>query len=500
MDEKLARLKTLLAEIADLNAVSRLLAWDQQVNLPPAAAETRGNQLAALARVVHELATAPELGRLIDALQPLAGSLGPDSDDARLIRAAARDFEKETRVPAGFVAEMELAAALAFSAWAEARVQSDFSLFRPHLEKIVGLRRRYIGFFPPAAHPYDVLLDDFDEGLKTAEVRAVFAVLRPAQSALVRSLAGRAAPDDSFLHGPFDEARQLALGREAVAAIGFDFSRGRQDRSAHPFSDGLGGGDVRITTRVNPAFLPECLFSLLHEAGHGLYDQGLPPEIERGPLGRNLSLALHESQSRLWENLVGRSLPFWEFFFPRLQRTFPELKDVPLGRFHRAINKVQPSLIRTEADEATYNLHVMLRFELELALLEGTLAVEGLPAAWNERMREYLGVVPPDDARGVLQDVHWSAGLLGYFPTYALGNIVSVQLWEAARRDLPDLDSQIRAGSFAGLLGWLREKVHRHGRKFTSQELVRRVTGSPIDPQPYLRYLEQKFGGLYSAD
>jgi carboxypeptidase Taq len=497
MDDKLARLKTMLAEIADLEAVSRLLGWDQQVNLPAAAAETRGRQLAALARISHGLSTAPELGRLVESLRPLADSLDPDSDDARLIRVAARDFEKDARVPVEFVAELEQATAVAFSAWAEARAGSDFSLFRPHLEKIVGLKRRYIGFFPPADHPYDLLLDDFDSGLKTAEVQAVFAVLRPAQSALVRPLAGRGAADDSFLHGSFDEARQIEFGRAAITAFGFDWSRGRQDRSAHPFSDGFGGGDTRITTRVDPHSLGECLFSLLHESGHALYDQGLPPEIERGALGRNLSLAVHESQSRLWENLVGRSLPFWEHFYPRLQAAFPQLASVPLGRFHRGINKVEPSLIRTDADEATYNLHVMLRFELELALLEGTLAVRDLPEAWNERMREYLGIVPPDDARGVLQDVHWSAGLLGYFPTYALGNLISVQLWEAARRDLPDLDSRIRAGSFADLLAWLREKVHRHGRKFTSQELVRRITGSPIDPQPYLRYLERKFGGLY---
>jgi carboxypeptidase Taq len=497
MDDKLARLKTLLAEISDLAAVSRLLGWDQQVNLPPAAAETRGNQLAALARISHTLETAPELGRLIESLRPLADSLDPDSDDARLIRAAARDFEKAARVPAEYVAELELAAAVAFSAWAEARAKSDFSLFRPHLEKIVDLKRRYVAFFPPADHPYDLLLDEFDPGLKTAEVRAVFAVLRPAQSALVRALAGRTAPDVTFLHAPFAAERQIAVGREAVTAIGFDWTRGRQDRSAHPFSDGFGAGDTRITTRVDPDYLGDCFFSLLHEAGHALYDQGIPPEIARGPLNLNLSLAVHESQSRLWENLVGRSLPFWEFFYPRLQAAFPQLAAVPLAAFHRGINKVEPSFIRTEADEATYNLHIMLRFELELALLEGTLAVRDLPEAWNERMREFLGIVPPDDARGVLQDVHWSAGLLGYFPTYALGNLVSVQLWEAARNDLPDLDSRIRAGSFADLLAWLREKVHRHGRKFTSQELVRRITGSPIDPQPYLRYLERKFGGLY---
>ncbi|MFN2298299.1 MAG: carboxypeptidase M32 [Anaerolineales bacterium] len=497
MDDRLARLKTLLAEIADLSAVSHLLAWDQQVNLPAAAAETRGRQLAALGRISHNLATSPELGRLIESLREPAERLDPDSDDARLIRTAARDFEKETRVPSEFVAEFELAAAVAFSAWTEARAKSDFSLFQPHLEQLVGLRRRYIGFFPPSEHPYDILLDDFDPGLKTAEVRAVFDALRPEQTALIRRIAGLEPPDDSFLHRPFDEQSQLAFGREVITRFGFDWNRGRLDRSAHPFSDGLGDGDTRITTRVDPAFFTDCFFSILHEAGHGLYDQGIPPEIERGPLGRNLSLSVHESQSRLWENLVGRSLPFWECFYPRLLEVFPSLADIPLERFHRGINRVQPSLIRTDADEATYNLHVMLRFELELALMEGSLAVRDLPEAWNERMREYLGVVPDDDAHGVLQDVHWSSGLFGYFPTYALGNLVSVQLWEAAARDLPDLESQIRAGAFGELLAWLREKVHRHGRKFSSQDLVRRVTGSPIDPQPYLRYLERKFGALY---
>jgi carboxypeptidase Taq len=497
MADPLEQLKNLLAEIADLAAVSRLLGWDQQVNLPPAAAESRGRQLAAIGRISHRLATSPELGRLLESLRPLAGKLDPDSDDARLIRVAARDFEKDTRIPAEFVAELELAAAVAFAAWTEARAKSDFALFRPHLEKIVDLTRRYVGFFPPAEHPYDILLDDFDPGLKTAEVRAVFDALRPRQTALVRAIARLEAPDDSFLHRPFAEDRQLAFGREVITRFGFDFSRGRQDRSAHPFTDGMGSGDVRITTRVDPNSLGECLFSMLHEAGHALYDQGIPPRIARGPLNLNLSLAVHESQSRLWENLVGRSLPFWECFYPRLQEIFPSLADIPLERFHRGINRVQPSLIRTEADEATYNLHIMLRFELELALIGGGLAVRELPEAWNERMREHLGIVPPDDASGVLQDVHWSAGLIGYFPTYALGNLISVQVWEAAARDLPGLESQIRAGEFAQLLAWLREKIHRHGRKFDSQELVRRVTGSPIDPQPYLRYLERKFGGLY---
>lgn len=499
MNKKLEQLKTMLAEIADLGKAAAVLGWDQQVNMPPGGAEARGNQLALLGRLAHERATSPELGRLLEDLQAEASALDPDSDEARLIKVAARDYEKATRVPADFIVEMTQVATQAFQVWVEARQKSDFALFRPHLERIVELARRYVGFFPPADHPYDILLDNYEPGMKTAEVKAIFDALRPQQVALIQRIGQRPQVDDSFLYQPFDEKKQWDFGVEVITKFGYDWQRGRQDKSPHPFTTSFGMGDVRITTRVDPNFLNPMLFGTIHECGHALYEMGIDPAYERTALEGGASLAIHESQSRLWENLVGRSLPFWEHFYPRLQEYFPQLSDVPLDRFYRGINKVEPSLIRVEADEATYNLHIMLRLELEIALLEGTVAIKDLPQVWNAKMQEYLGVVPSNDAEGVLQDVHWSNGDFGYFATYALGNLISAQLWEAVHRDIPDLDGQIRSGRFDALLAWLREKIYRHGRKYEPQELVERVTGARIDPAPYLRYLNAKFGSIYGV-
>ncbi|MEZ0395561.1 MAG: carboxypeptidase M32 [Anaerolineales bacterium] len=497
MEKKLARLKEILAEIADIEGAASLLSWDQQTYMPPGAAEQRGQQSGTLGKIAHQLGTSPEMGKLLEALQPYGESLDPDSDDARLIKFAIRDYERATRVPADFIVERNQVLALANQAWSEARQTSHFEHFRPHLERIMELTHRFVGFFPPADHPYDILLDNFEPGMKTAEVKAIFEALRPQQVELIRALAERPQVDDSFLHQPFDEKKQWDFGVEVITKFGYDWNRGRQDRSAHPFTGGPGLFDVRITTRVDPNFLNTMLFGTMHECGHALYDQGADPALARTNLLGGASLAVHESQSRMWENLVGRSLPFWEHFYPRLQAYFPQLRELPLGRFYQGINKVQPSYIRVEADEATYNLHIMLRLEIEIALLEGRLPVRDLPAYWNAKMHEYLGIIPPDDARGVLQDIHWSWGLFGYFSTYALGNLISVQLWEKIQADLPDLDDQIRAGKFEALLGWLREHIHRHGRKFMPQELIQRVTGSKIDPAPYMRYLRRKYSEIY---
>jgi carboxypeptidase Taq len=497
MKEKIEQLKILLAEIADLKTTFQLLNWDQQVNMPPEGAEIRSNQMGTLSRVTHDLEISPALGRLLEALKPYAETLDPDSDDARLIRVAARHFDREIRVPSDFVAEFQQATSLAFQAWVEARQKSEFGVFQPHLEKIVEMTLRYIAFFPAADHPYDILLDKFEPGMKTAEVKAIFDAIRPRQVALIKAISQKSPLEDSFLRQPFDEGKQWNFGVEVITRYGYDWRRGRQDKSAHPFTVGFGNGDVRITTRVDPNSPGDMLFSTLHECGHALFDQGVAPELGRSPLGNVESLGLHESQSRLWENLVGRSLPFWEHYYPKFREFFPQLGKVTLKEFYRGINKVQPSLIRTEADEATYNLHIMLRLEIEIALMEGKVAVKDLPEYWNARMQEYLGIVPPDDARGVLQDVHWSDGYFGYFPTYALGNLISLQWWEKLRGDIPDLEEQIRAGKFEALLAWLREKIHRHGNKFEAQELVQRVTGSKIDPEPYLRYLSRKYGEIY---
>ena len=497
MNEKMNQLKEILAEIVDLTYTMALLGWDQQTYMPSGGAEARGNQLALLGRLAHERFTTPELGKLLDELKPFGASLDPDSDDARLIKVTARAYDKEIRVPVKYVMEMAQATTLGQQAWMEARAKSDFSIFRPHLEKIVALRQEYASFFPMFEHPYDSLLDDYEPNMKTEEVKAIFDRVRPKQVELIHAIAGRPQVDDSFLHQPFEEQKQLAFGKEVITRFGYDWKRGRQDIAAHPFTTSFSINDVRITTRVAPSFLNMMLFGTMHECGHALYGQGVAPELERTGLEGGASLAVHESQSRLWENLVGRSLPFWQHFYPRLQETFPQLADVPLEKFYKGINKVEPSFIRVEADEATYNMHIMLRLELEIAMIEGKAAVKDLPAIWNAKMKEYLGVTPPNDTKGVLQDIHWSGGSIGYFSTYALGNLISVQLWEKINQDIPDLEEQIREGKFETLLGWLREKVHRHGSKFEPQELVQKITGSKIDPAPYLRYLNKKYGEIY---
>jgi len=498
MEEKLQQLREILAEISDLSYTAALLAWDQQTYMPTGGAEARGNQLALLGRLVHERATSPELGKLLDELKPVVASLDPDSDDARLVKVTTRGYEKAVRVPTKHVVEFSQATTLGQQAWVEARAKSDFSIFRPHLEKIVALRQEYASYFPNFEHPYDALLDDFEPNMKTADVKVIFDGLRPRQVELIKAIAGKPQVDDSFLHQPFDEKKQWDFGAEVITRFGYDWTRGRQDKAPHPFTTTFSINDVRITTRVAPDFLNSMLFGSMHECGHALYGLGAAPELERTGLEGGASLAVHESQSRMWENLVGRSFPFWQYFYPRLQETFPQLADVPLEKFYKGINKVQPSLIRVEADEATYNLHIMLRLEMEIALLEGTVAPKDMPAIWNAKMQEYLGVTPPNDAKGVLQDIHWSGGAIGYFSTYALGNLISVQLWEKINQDNPDLEEQIRQGQFETLLGWLREKIHRHGAKFEPQELVQKVTGSKIDPAPYMRYLTKKYSEIYN--
>ena len=466
--------------------------------MPKGGAGHRSQQLATLSRLAHIKFTADEIGQLLDDLTPYVAQLDPDADEARLIKVTRRDYDKATRVPPEWVAEMSKAASEGQVAWQEARAQANFALFRPHLERIVELKREYARFFAPYDHIYDPLLDDFEPGMKTAQVQTIFADLRPRQVALIQAIAERPQVKDDFLYLTYDVQKQWDFGVAVVTQFGFDWERGRQDKSAHPFTISFGMHDVRITTRLFPNNLGSALSSTMHEGGHALYEQGIDPALDRTPLATGASLAIHESQSRLWENLVGHSLPFWEHFYPQLQGLFPtQLGNVSLEAFYKGINKVQPSLIRVEADEATYNLHIMLRLELEIALMEGSLEVKDLPEAWNTRMQEYLGLVPPDDAQGVLQDIHWSMGSIGYFSTYALGNLISVQLWEAIQRDIPDLEDQIRQGEFKPLLSWLREKVHRHGAKFEPQELVQRITGREITPEPYLRYLHRKFSAIY---
>ena len=498
MENKLKELRTILAEVADLHQAAALLGWDQQTYMPVGAAEGRGFQLSTLQTLVHTKFTAPHVGELLADLEQQAGQWEADSNEARLVRVTRREYEKRTRVTSEWVSEFTQATTNAHHVWAAARAENDFGKFQPHAERIFELRRQYAHFFAPFDHVYDPLLDDFEPGLKTAEVQAIFEALRPQQVQIVQAIASKPQVDASFLHLNYDEQKQWDFGVRVISQFGYDWQHGRQDRSPHPFTQSIGLQDVRITTRLIANYLNAALFGTMHEAGHALYEMGIDPALARSPLASGASLALHESQSRLWENLVGRSLPFWEHFYPALQESFPtQLKDVSLERFYKGINRVQPSYIRVEADEATYNLHIMLRLELEIALVEGTLQVKDLPEAWNARMQEYLGAAPPNDAEGVLQDIHWSSGLIGYFPTYALGNLISVQIWERINQDVPDLPDQIRRGDFAALLSWLREKLHFHGAKFEPQELVERLTGSRIDPAPYIRYLKAKYGAIY---
>jgi carboxypeptidase Taq len=498
VEKLLEQLKTIQAEVSDLDAVANLLDWDQQTYMPAGAAEGRGYHLATIQRLSHERRTSPEVGRLLEQLEPLAAGLDPDSEAACLVRLAQRDFHKRTRIPPAMVAEAAQLISAAFQAWQQARSENNFALFQPYMERVVDWRRRYADLFAPYDHIYDPLLDDYEPGMKTREVQAIFDDLRPRQVALIQKVAARPMPDDAFLHQYFEPQKQWDFAARVITAFGYDWRHGRIDKAAHPFSISFGVDDVRLTTRVLPDFLNTCMFGTFHESGHGMYDQGIPLELNRSLLGNPASYAIHESQSRLWENLVGRSLPFWEHFYSDLQRTFPaQLGGVELRAFYHGINRVKPSFIRVEADEATYNLHIMLRMELEIALVEGSLAVADLPEAWNARMQDYLGLTPPNDAQGVLQDVHWSNNYMGYFAAYALGNLISAQLWERITADLPGLPEQIRQGQFDELLGWLRRNVHAQASRYEPQALVRRITGSGIDAGPYMRYLEGKYGEIY---
>ena len=487
------QLRERLGQLWDLAKLGALASWDQQTMMPAQGAGVRARQLATVSKLVHDLLVSDELGRLLDELQPYQDSLDYDSDEASLIRVTRRDREKELRVPGELREEQTRAAAEAYPVWVEARRTSDFELFRPYLERNVELRRRYADCFE-VDEPYDALLDDFERGMKTAEVRPVFERLKEGLVPLIAEASAQDI-DDSGLRGHFPVSGQHELERIVLGRFGFREGSWRIDPTEHPFASSLGTSDIRMTT-----YYPEDelrgIFAAMHEGGHALYEHNVDPALERTPLCRGVSLALHESQSRMFENLVGRSLAFWRWAYPHVQRLFPGLAGVELDDFHRAINKVQPSLIRIEADQATYSLHIILRFELEQELIASSIDLRDLPAVWNDRMGEYLGVEVPDDAHGVLQDVHWSRGTIGYFPTYALGNVISVQMWEKVLEAVPDLDRRLEQGDLTPLCDWLRERLWRHGRKFTPQETLERVVGGGLDPDPYLRYLNAKLGAL----
>ncbi|HMJ02617.1 MAG TPA: carboxypeptidase M32 [Conexibacter sp.] len=494
MSDALTELRERLAEIADLSAAGGLLGWDQQTMMPERAAAQRAEQLGTVGKIVHERFTDAAIGRLLDEARP-----EPDSVDEALVRVTRRDWEKARRVPSDLAAELARAGALGHAAWLDARGRSDFAAFLPALQRNVELKLRYVDCFEGYEDPYDVLLDDYEEGMTSAEVDALFAELRAALVPLIAAIAERAdAVDDACLHGDFPVARQRELVGGVLRQMGWTAAGWRLDDAAHPFATSFGPSDVRLTTRYDPAYVGTALYGAIHEFGHGLYESQVDSALARGPLGEGVSLGVHESQSRLWENVVARGRPFAGWLHGRLTEAFPErLGSVDADGFYRAVNRVQPSLIRVEADEATYGLHIILRFELERAMIARSVALEDLPEAWNARMREYLGVEVPDDARGVLQDVHWSGGDIGYFATYALGNLIAAQLWERAQADLPGLDDALAAGDGAPLRDWLREHVHRWGRRLPPRELVKRATGDPIRVEPFVAYLRGKLGGVY---
>ena len=497
MEERFGELRQRLGEIEDLRTTSELLFWDQTVMMPPAGGPVRAEQLTTLQRVSHELFVSDEIGALLDELRPYEESLPFDSDEASLIRVTRRDWEKARRVPPELAAELTKLSSEAQEVWAKARQDDDYDLFRPWLDRTLELKRRYVECFQPYEDPYDPLLDDYEPGLTTPEVRGIFATLKEALVPLIAQ-SGTTERED-FERGPFAEHGQHELSLQILDHYGFRPQHFRLDRTVHPFAARSGTQDIRLTTRYSTSDL-HSLFTAMHEGGHGLYEHGVSTSLERTPLANGVSSAFHESQSRLWENVVGRSRPFWEWFYPSVQETFADvLGDVSLDDFHRSVNRVRPSFIRVDADEATYSLHIILRFELEQELLFGSLSTAELPDAWNARFKDYLGLDVPDDRLGVLQDVHWAGGSFGYFPTYALGNVVSLQIWERVRAELPDLDEQFARGDFGALHDWLRDQVYRHGRKFTPQELLQRIVGTGMDAGPYVRYLSDKFGALAAA-
>lgn len=502
MESRLQELRARLLEIDDINSAAAVLGWDQSTYMPPGGAAARARQLATLSRLAHVRSTDPALGALLAELMPYAEQLPYDHPDAALIRVAHRNYERMTRIPVELASEIASHTAASYQAWTQARPANDFATMLPYLERTLELSRRVADCFPGYDHPADPLIDFSDYGMRSSEIRDLFARLRAELTPIIRAIVAQPPIDDSCLRKYYPRNDQLAFGEQIIRRFGYDFERGRQDLTHHPFATKFSIGDVRITTRINEHDLGEGLFSTLHESGHAMYEQGIDPAFEGTPLCNGVSAGVHESQSRLWENLIGRSRPFWEYFYPELQQTFPQqLGNVSLDEFYRAINRVQPSLIRTDADEVTYNLHVMIRFDLELALLEGSLKLSDLPEAWNARYAEDLGVVVPDYRDGVLQDVHWFGGLIGgAFQGYTIGNILSAQFLAAARSVHPEIDAEIGQGEFATLHGWLREHIYRHGSVFTPAELIERATGRSMQIEPYLQYLRQKYSAIYGIE
>ena len=496
MSDAYSKLLERMKDLGRLDAIEALLDWDQQVNMPPGGVEGRAEQLSLIAGLAHEWKTSDEVSQLLSEAKSNNGDFAATTN----IREMARTFDRASRIPTELVKKIAHTTALAQNAWQTARAESDFAKFAPWLTQLLDLKRQEAEHIGYETEAYDALMDAFEPGAKSADVEALFKSLREATVPLVKAIAEAPNPPDSaILTRHYSRAAQQTLSRAVAELLNFDFNQGRTDVSVHPFCATIvPSSDVRLTSRYEENFLPAGIFGTMHEVGHGLYEQGLLKEHMFTPMGSAVSLGIHESQSRMWENMVGRSRAFWDFYYGHVQNTFPDvLGSVALDDFYRAVNTVSPSLIRVEADEITYNLHIVLRFELEREMLSGRLQVKDVPTAWNEKMRDMIGIVPPDDARGCLQDVHWSIGTFGYFPTYAMGNLYAAQFFEKAQADLPDLHDCIRRGELRPLLDWLRENIHRHGQRYRAGELVERVTGRPLSIEPFVNYVTEKFEAVY---
>ncbi|MBI2743745.1 MAG: carboxypeptidase M32 [Chlamydiales bacterium] len=488
--------------VALLHSIHQLLEWDQEIYMPPGAIEARALQVELIAGLSHKQKTSPAyakaLGKLIDLAsgEILDKTLPPEKMAA--LREWRRDYLNEKKLPQAFVKNFAKITSAGVHAWAEARKQNNFSLFAPHLEKIVKISRKKAELLGYKAHPYDALLDLYEPGMTSAQLSPLFARLKSSLTQLVKEIKARPAPREDFLHGSFSPEKQNEFSQILLKAMGFDKETSRLDLSVHPFCVSLHPKDTRMSTRLHPDYLMSNIFSVIHEGGHGLYNRGFKVENFGSPLGESASLGMDESQSRWWETRIGRSEAFWKHFFPQLQNLFPEkLKEISLHDFHRAINSVEASLIRVEADEVTYSLHVIVRFELEMALLDGSLKVKDLPKAWNRKMQEYLGITPSSDAEGCLQDIHWSMGGIGYFPTYTLGNLYASQIFAAFEKKYPEWKERVSKGDLGFIREWLTENLHQYGRQFSAEEILIRLTGGPLTEKPFVTYLEEKYHRLY---
>lgn len=488
--------RTLLRKIADVNNAANVLNWDQEIYMPPKGAELRAQQLSTLSGIAHEMSVSDELGHLLESLSK-DNSLS--EKEKRNIQESLRNYTDQKKYTTAFVVEMSKTISECYQAWNRARKEDKFELYQPLLEKLVGLKRRECKLLGYDNHPYDALLNQYEPKAKTADLEVLFEDVKRNLVPFVKEIIGQKQNDQQFLYKQYDKQQQWDFGISLLKQMNYDFEAGRQDISAHPFSTSFSAHDSRVTTRINENDLREMVWSCIHEGGHALYEQGLAIEDYGLPTGEAISLGIHESQSRLWENNVGRALPYWKANYSSLQKAFPEqLGNVSLDVFYKAINVVEPSLIRTSADELTYHFHVLIRFEIEKALIEGSIEVKDLPELWNKKYKDYLGIDVPSNAKGVLQDIHWSHGSFGYFPTYSLGSFYAAQFYNKVSGEIPELEAEIEKGNLKPLLNWLREKIHRHGKFYTAEELCIQVTGEKLNFRHFMDYASKKYKQLYS--